>query len=1116
MKARVLVWGGTIEGVQAALDLARNGIEVHLIEEASSLHADPEETSLLFHPRLLEAANHPNITIHTNTRPVGLEAENGTIHVTVETHPRYVDSEICTSCGRCEQACPVTLLDPATGQLRKAIHRPEAGLKSIPSSCLIEKTGAAPCTAACPAGINVQGYVALISQGKLKEALDLVREAVPFPHILGRVCTHPCETACTRGKVDQPIAIASLKRYLADMAPSQYTLMPTEVVAPDAPRRVAIIGSGPAGLTCARDLVRMGHNSTVFEALPVPGGMVAVGMPRFRLPREVRQAEINAITNLGVEIRTNSPLGENLTVDDLFEQAYEAVFVASGAHKNQTLDIPGEDLEGVIDSIALLRAVNLRQPTNIGSRVVIIGGGYTAIDSARTVIRLGRRHVRIVYRRTAEEMSATAAEILETTEEGVEIEYLAAPTRILGENGKVVGIECQRMELGEPDESGRRSPIPVEGSAFVIKADTVITAIGQLPDLSIFEHGKTRLAHNGRTLAVDPVTLATNVPRVFAGGDAVSGPRSMVEAVADGRRAAVSIDRLLRGEDIAAGRTVERVKSIDVDITAVRIPPGKRRRIPVRPIRQRVRNFEEVETGYTTFMALREAKRCLNCGGCSECMECVRTCELQAVQHETGADSSLIDVSAIVIAADPADAPVPFDLSLPAVYRIRANGLAPGPRLTAASAVAGNIVADFSGRGLEISAGHIAPRFAERPATADQRRPAREPRIGVFVCRCGGNISDVMDLHRLVGDLYWRIDVAYAQEIGYACSDEGAAEIRELAQQYGLTHVVLGACACCSLDQICFSCSDRRIECKQKLLGQSSPDRLTYEFVNIREHCAWVHPNDPQAALAKAKALIRGGMARVSEQAADTPASLPVKPSCIVIGTGIAGLKTAANLATQGFEVTVVNREDVPTGSTQQQLAKELERAGGRIIECEGIDELAGYVGDFRMSVRTRSGPFTIEAGAIVIDRGTSLLEGHIPPLLQLALKRSDSVDDPVPGICVCGAEQDQVDMALELGTAAAARVAPLLRSGRTFAVQTTAVVDPLLCRGCGTCTRICRFGAPKLVEKSSGVLVAEIDTSVCRGCGTCVAHCPSCAISQLGMTDSQIFATLEAILASL
>ena len=486
-----------------------------------------------------------------------------------------------------------------------------------------------PCRVACPVHTDVQGYIALIAQGEFEQALNLIRETNPFPSICGRVCTHPCESKCRRGEVDQPLAIRLLKRFVAERGNVP------RLTAPEIKydHEIAIIGSGPAGLSAAHDLALLGYKCTVFEALPVAGGMLSVGIPEYRLPRDVLRSEIEAVRKLGVDIKLNTRIGEDLTIADLWEQGYKAIFIAVGAHKSLKLGIPGEDLDGVCHGLSFLRDVNLGKPVEVRRRVAIIGGGNVAIDASRAARRLGAEEVIIFYRRSRAEMPASEEEIEEAEREGVEIHFLASPTKILGGDGKVTGMECIRMRLGAPDASGRKRPIPVAGSEFTMDVDMVIPAIGQAADLSLLPE-EFKLIAKGR-LEVDPISLATSVPGFFAGGDVVSGPASVIEAIAAGKRAAISIDMYLKGEDLAVSRTEEWLEIGELSqATLGEVKRLERQEVPTLPMDKRLLDFTEVELGFTEGMAVREAQRCLTCGAgaeciaekCVACLTCVRIC----------------------------------------------------------------------------------------------------------------------------------------------------------------------------------------------------------------------------------------------------------------------------------------------------------------------------------------------------------------------------------------------------------------------------------------------------------------------------------------------------------
>ena len=599
---------------------------------------------------MMDAGRHPNIELLSYSEVVNVEGYVGNFQVRVKKKPRYIDLDKCTGCGECVKECPVEVDSEFEEGLakRKAVYRPFA--QAIPSAFVIDKRPS-PCKSTCPAHIPVQGYIALIGQGKFNKALALIRETTAFVGTLGRVCHHPCELECKRKDVDSPLAICALKRFAYDVAaPSAPPPQPVERTQTE---KVAIVGAGPAGLSAAYDLVRKGYGVTVYEALPVAGGMLAVGIPAYRLPKDVLQKEIDYIKALGVEIKLNTPIGRDgaPSLEDL-RQSYDAVFLAVGAHRSRKLNIPGEALPGVIHSTDFLRALNLGQEVELGKRVAVIGGGNAAVDAARSAIRLGSE-VTIVYRRSRVEMPAIPAEVDAAAEEGVKLHFLAAPVRILSEDGRVTAMECIRMELGEPDESGRRRPVPIPGSEFTIEVDTVIVSIGQKPDLSPLAEAE---ATPWGTLTADPDTMATPLEGLFAGGDAVTGPASAVEAVAAGQRAAESIHRYLRGMDLRAGRIFEWPRAADIE---VEIPAGTekavRREMPALPMSERRSTFKEVELGLTEEQAQAEAARCLSCAVCSECLECVSLCEAQAIDHNMREEFVDLQVGTIIVATGFAD-----------------------------------------------------------------------------------------------------------------------------------------------------------------------------------------------------------------------------------------------------------------------------------------------------------------------------------------------------------------------------------------------------------------------------------------------------------------------------
>ena len=467
--------------------------------------------------------------------------------------------------------------------------------------------------------------MALIQRGKFKEAVEVIRKDLPFPAICGRVCFSPCEDACARVNLDQAVAIRALKRLVADIEREQ-----GRVIAQPVPKKysekVAIIGGGPAGLTAAYELAKLGYPVTVFERMDEPGGMMRYCIPDFRLEKFVVANEIAYIKDLGVEIKTGVEFGRDITLESLKNEGYKAIFIAIGTQVGMKLNVPGEDLEGVINAVDFLRAIALGKKIVIGEKVAVIGGGNTAIDAARTAKKHGAKEVMILYRRSREEMPALPHEVELAEKDGIKFYFLVTPKQIIGENGKVKAVECLRMRLGEPDESGRRRPIPIAFSEHQYEVDMVIPALGQLVETSVLPPGLLSKEKRGPPLQVDPLTLETNIPGVFAGGDVATGPASIIEAVAAGKRAAVSIHRYLRGEDLRKDR--EEAIEETTWVKDWRLLEKKERRYES-PIEKPHLSFEEARAYLEKLkrQARFEAFRCLGCGPCAECLASMDLCE---------------------------------------------------------------------------------------------------------------------------------------------------------------------------------------------------------------------------------------------------------------------------------------------------------------------------------------------------------------------------------------------------------------------------------------------------------------------------------------------------------
>jgi NADPH-dependent glutamate synthase beta subunit-like oxidoreductase/ferredoxin len=465
------------------------------------------------------------------------------------------------------------------------------------------------CENACPVNTRAPEYIAAIRREDYNLAFELNRGDNLFPAILGRICVHPCEEKCRRGLlIDQPISICSLKRASADFKTS-FPQVPMAIGKSD--KKVAIIGAGPSGLSAANDLARMGYSVKIFESFPVPGGMLNVGIPSYRLPRGVVQQAIDEVRRLGVEIFTGTPIGKELNLETLRKE-YDAVYIAAGAHKAEKLGIAGEDLQGVIHGVTFMQMVNLKKDLQIGHRVAVVGGGNTAMDAARSSFRLGAEEVFILYRRTREEMPVDPRELEQMEEEGIKVNYLTQPIRVLSEDGiKVSGVQCIRNRLGEQEKDGRRRPIPIDGSEFDIDIDLLIPAVSQSPDISFLPEEIGLEISKWDRLAVNTETFETNVHGIFAGGDFVTGPRDVIRVIADGRKAALSIHTHLSGERF------EKRPAYFTFVPEVDIEPNlemiARQKMETIPVKERKSTDQEVELGFSRKGAVKEAIRCLQC-----------------------------------------------------------------------------------------------------------------------------------------------------------------------------------------------------------------------------------------------------------------------------------------------------------------------------------------------------------------------------------------------------------------------------------------------------------------------------------------------------------------------
>jgi len=676
--------------MQASLDLAEQGFKVYLAEKEAAIGGKMAQLDKTFptndcamctiSPKLVETGRHPNIEILTGSEVVEIAGQAGDFRARIRQRPRYVDTQKCVACGDCLAVCPVVVPDRFNEGLARQHAIYQLYPQAVPNAVAIEKRGIAPCRDACPSGQRAQGYIALIREGRWDDALRVIKMDNPFPGICGRICNHRCETACNRGLVDQPINIRALKRFVTDKVydwPRQ-PVQPAEITHPD--QRVAIIGAGPCGLTAAQDVLRAGYPVTIFEAMPVAGGMLRLGVPEYRLPTEIIEREVQDIVDLGVDLRLNHQVND---LDEIFERGFSAVLIAVGAHEGVRLPIPGAGLDGVLINTHFLRDVRLgkyeggRQtkdegrrmkdenvedssftlhPSSLGRRVLVLGGGNVAIDCARSAVRLGCE-VQLACLESRTDMPAHPWEVDAAEEEGVHLHPGRTFERILGnQDDHVQGVECMQVTSFHFDEVGRLHIEKTPNTQHIIPCDTVIFSVGQRAGLAFIPDDAGVGLTEQQTIAINPNTFATSRAGVFAAGDSVSGTAFVIEAVANGHKAAESILRYLQDQPLEPSSRPElpvvnlTQAEIEDRIARGEITPQARVPLPELSVEQRIDSFAEVEGGYDDLGAQAEAARCLACGVCSECWSCVFACGRNAIFHDDIEKTHEIHIGAVVLA----------------------------------------------------------------------------------------------------------------------------------------------------------------------------------------------------------------------------------------------------------------------------------------------------------------------------------------------------------------------------------------------------------------------------------------------------------------------------------
>ena len=658
IKYDALVIGGGIAGQETALSLGDMDYKVLLVEKDLSIGGKMIMLSKVFPtldcaacittPKMSETARHPNITLLLNSKIDEINKDDKNFSIKITKNPRYIIPEACTGCQKCEVVCPEVRSDDYNCNLagRKVAYIP-FNLANPRIANIDRQDSSAPCINECPGGVKPYGYISLVRNGQYEDAMKLHLEDIPIPGSLGRACYAPCQNACTRDSLESSVDIRKIKRYFTDYYYDKYPEPQKTDIKIKSGKKVAIVGSGPAGLTAAYHLALKGHYIKIFEAAPVLGGMLSLTLPEYRLPKDIVNRDIKNITSLGVEFEVNRRIDD---LEKLKAEGFDTIFVSVGTHDTSKLGVEGSNLKGIVSCLDFLREANIEKKSGLqGKKVMVIGGGNTAIDAARTSLRLGAEKVTVVYRRSRQEMPCFEPEIKEAEEEGIELLLLRNPIRFYGESGILKKVELIKMKLETADESGRKKPVPIDGSEYFEDVDFVIEAIGLQPSTSMFS--ETIELNKWGTIKTNVKTLQTSKEYIFAGGDAVTGASTIIEAAGQGKRAAFYIDKYLNGQNIEEYESGDKLPAVDknkvLNKNNIKIMPavnGKHR-----PVNERIKDFKEAEFTYTEAEAKQSALRCLDCSNCRECHQCVTACPSDAIDFSQKKEIINTDSKSVVI-----------------------------------------------------------------------------------------------------------------------------------------------------------------------------------------------------------------------------------------------------------------------------------------------------------------------------------------------------------------------------------------------------------------------------------------------------------------------------------
>lgn len=1094
--SRVIVIGATPSGIAATNKLGELGIPVTLVDCEPDLDEKLSRDEWRFEtgvslnyahrPGLIRILRNPQINCIMPAEIKSIKHSPQGFRVRMKQTPSFIDSRRCIQCGRCIEVCPVETIE---GNKPIVLN----SRQSLPGKPFIDKRREPLCQEYCPLGVNAQGYVALAKAGRYNEALRLIRRDNVLPAVCGRICTHPCEVSCRRGELDAPVAIRDIKRFVSDMADSD-SLADTEPIPEFRSEKIAVIGSGPAGLAAAADLARYGYTVTVFEKEKMAGGLLRYGIGPHRLPRDILDKGIAYIEKLGVVFKTSSPVDLKKGIEKM-NRDFDAVILTTGLWFDRKLGVPGEDLKGVEGCISFLEKYYKGDISSIEGKTAVIGDGNSAFDLARVLARIGA-DVALLSWFPKDLIPADDEEIESAQKEGIKIYDSVQTIEFIGNNGKLSHVRCVPTKPGEPDLNGIPWPVKVAGAAPVqFEFDRAFVAIGQKGMVAKDRKGLLFNLTEKGTIATDE-SLHTGISGIYAAGDAATGPSTVVDAMASGRRVVKAIHAYLNpSKEFNAEKTITTARPADMDFQKIpeNIPSIARSIMPELQPERRKRNFMEVAMGLSESQVASETARCLQCGVCSECLECVTACgDVGAINHFESYEE-IVEHTGVIIIADPAMAPTVKGEDVIRAY---------GPR-AAKQDVYAMIVRGFAAAA---SAMALLGGSSHRPKghgisfTTPDQGLSRHIRVGIFACKCNDSLGWLPEMTDFIDSLKTISDIAHAEVVHAACTPKGSLDILRSIREKGVTRVLLASCVCCPLNFVCSACTDQKSRLKETLFTATGISRSMVETCNLRGEVLRLVEKDADLALEKFIGLINRSIERARRLKALPALARNYNFTTAVIGESEATMISAQTLAESGFDVFLF-------GGNKTQLNGLIPHPNIHFFASASVQSISGTIGEFQVSYETGDFYQTLLAGAVIMGEKSrrSLPYIHQKDLPSITIKsgrqKSDVLGIPyflpgatsIPGLFLADPPRINVSK-LKKGAAAAIQAAAIMPRGPRQSKGFTVVIDETICRGCGRCKNMCPYQAITLKPNDIQGWYASVDEALCKGCGNCISVCPSSA----------------------